>query len=320
MNPISRQIYELGIIPVVKLDRAEDAVPLANALIKGGLPVAEITFRTDAAAESIRQITTNLPNMLVGAGTVLTTEQADRAIEAGAKFIISPGFDEVVVNHCIKKGYPIYPGCSTASDVAKALSMGLTEIKFFPAEQAGGLDMIKALSAPYVNARFMPTGGINEANLNTYLAFDKILACGGSWMVKDDLIKTGKFDEIEKLTAAAVQKMLGFSIMHIGCNCGDEASAKSDAQELGNLLGLPVTDNPTNLFVGTIFELIKSTYLGKNGHIAIGTNSVDRAAAYFQARGFALHDEAVSYDDKGRMKVAYLAKEFAGFAVHFVNK
>ena len=319
LKTISRQIYELGIVPVVKLDRAEDAVPLAKALMNGGLPVAEITFRTDAAEESIKKIAAELPEMLIGAGTILTTEQADRAMTAGAKFIVSPGLNEKVVSHCVEKGYPIYPGCSTPGDVERALALGINEIKFFPAEQSGGLEMIKALSAPYVNATFMPTGGINEANLNSYLAFDKIIACGGSWMVKDDLIKAGRFDEIERLTAAAVQKMLSFSIVHIGCNCGDEATAQADAKELGSLLGLPLNESAGNIFVGSIFEIIKSNYLGKNGHIAIGTNSVDRAAAYFAARGFALHSEAVSYDDKGRMKVAYLEKEFAGFAVHLVN-
>ena len=208
MNETLKKIGETGIIPVVVLNRVADAEPLAESLIKGGLPCAEVTFRTDAAEESIRAIAKKFPDMFVGAGTVLTTEQADRAVDAGAKFIVSPGLNPKVVEHCLKKNYPITPGIMTPSELEIALGFGLDVVKFFPAENAGGLKMIKAISAPYTMMKFMPTGGINTTNVRDYLACDKILACGGSWMVKGDLINAGDFAKIEELTkeAAAIVK------------------------------------------------------------------------------------------------------------------
>ena len=185
------RIEELGIVPVVKLSRADDAVPLAKALIAGGLPVAEVTFRTAAAEESIRRMAEAFPEMLVGAGTVLSIEQVERAIGAGAKFIVTPGFNPRVVSYCVEHDIPIFPGCPTTSDIEQALELGLKVVKFFPAEQMGGLATIKAVSAPYGQMRFMPTGGVNEKNLCQYLACDKIVACGGSWMVKPELIEAG---------------------------------------------------------------------------------------------------------------------------------
>ena len=203
MNDTLKQIGATGIVPVVVLNKADDAVPLAQSLINGGLPCAEVTFRTDAAEESISRIAKEFPQMFVGAGTVLTTEQVDRAIGAGAKFIVSPGLNPKVVEYCIKKGYPITPGIMTPTELEVALGFGLDVVKFFPAENAGGLKMIKAMSAPYTMMKFMPTGGINATNVRDYLACDKILACGGSWMVKGDLVAAGDFTQIEKLTREA---------------------------------------------------------------------------------------------------------------------
>ena len=203
MNDTLKQIGATGIVPVVVLNRVEDAEPLAAALVAGGLPCAEVTFRTDAAEESIRSIAKKFPDMFVGAGTVLSTEQVDRAIGAGAKFIVSPGLNPKVVEYCIKKGYPVCPGIMTPTELEVALGFGLDVVKFFPAENAGGLKMIKAMSAPYTMMKFMPTGGINATNVRDYLACDKILACGGSWMVKGDLINAGNFKEIERLTREA---------------------------------------------------------------------------------------------------------------------
>ena len=208
MNEVLEKLGKIGIVPVVVLDDAKDAEPLGRALMEGGLPCAEVTFRTDAAEESIRRIAKKFPEMFVGAGTVLTTEQADRAVGAGAKFIVSPGLNPKVVEHCLKKGYPITPGIMTPTELEMALGFGLDVVKFFPAENAGGLKMIKAMAAPYTMMKFMPTGGINATNVRDYLASNKILACGGSWMVKGDLINAGNFAEIEKLTreAAAIVK------------------------------------------------------------------------------------------------------------------
>ncbi len=205
MKEVLQKIGQTGIIPVVVLNKVSDAVPLAQSLINGGLPCAEVTFRTDAAQESISAISKAFPQMFVGAGTVLTTEQVDRAVDSGAKFIVSPGFNPKVVEYCIKKGYPITPGIMTPTELEMALDFGLDVVKFFPAENAGGLKMIKAMSAPYTKMKFMPTGGINTSNVRDYLSYEKILACGGSWMVKGELINSGNFAEIEKLTKEAAQ-------------------------------------------------------------------------------------------------------------------
>ena len=199
------KIGQMGIVPVVVLNDVKNAVSLAQSLINGGLPCAEVTFRSEAAQQSIAEISKHFPQMFVGAGTVLTTEQVDRAVDAGAKFIVSPGFNPKVVEYCIKKGYPVTPGIMTPTELEMALEFGLDVVKFFPAENAGGLKMIKAMAAPYTKMKFMPTGGINPQNVREYLQCDKILACGGSWMVKGDLINSGNFAEIEKLTKEASQ-------------------------------------------------------------------------------------------------------------------
>ena len=206
------KLQALGVVPVVVLENAEDAVPLAEALCTGGLPCAEVTFRTEAAEESIRRMAQAYPEMLVGAGTVLTTEQVDRAVAAGAKFIVSPGFDPEVVDYCLEKNIPVFPGCVTPSEIAQAVKRGLRVVKFFPAEQFGGVSTIKALAAPYSGIKFMPTGGINAGNLENYLNHKAIIACGESWMVKGELVKDGKFDEIRRLTreaASLVKKIRG---------------------------------------------------------------------------------------------------------------
>ena len=204
MENIMVQIEKTGVIPVVVINDVEDAEPLAQALCEGGLPCAEVTFRTAAAEESIRKMTDIYPNMLIGAGTVLTTEQVDRAVVAGAKFIVSPGFDPEVVDYCILKQIPVFPGCITPSEVAQAVKRGLKVVKFFPAAQFGGVSTIQALAAPYVGLKFMPTGGVNAKNLADYLQCKSIIACGGSWMVKSDLIKAGEFEKIKDMTKEAV--------------------------------------------------------------------------------------------------------------------
>ena len=203
MNPVLKKIQDTGIIPVVVINDAKDAEPLAKALIEGGLPCAEVTFRTDAAEESIRIMKEKFPDMLLGAGTVLTTEQVDRAVAAGAKFIVSPGLNPKVVKYCVEKNIPVTPGIITPSEMEQAIELGLEVVKFFPAESFGGLKTIKSMAAPYGKMMFMPTGGINPENVKEYLKFDKILACGGSWMVAGNLVKEGKFDEIAKLVAEA---------------------------------------------------------------------------------------------------------------------
>ena len=200
---VLKRFEEIGIIPVVVLNSAEDALPLGEALMAGGLPAAEVTFRTDAAEEAIRIMVESFPDMLVGAGTVLTIEQVDRAVAAGAKFIVSPGFDAEIVTYCLEKDIPVCPGIQTPSELIQAVKLGLDHVKFFPAENAGGLSMINAIGAAFPNVRFMPTGGINAVNVTDYLESERIFCCGGSWMVKGDLIKNGDFDKIKRLVHEA---------------------------------------------------------------------------------------------------------------------
>lgn len=316
MNEILKEISKIGIVPVVKIDNAKDAIPLAKALINGGLPCAEVTFRTAAAEEAIALMTKEFPEMLIGAGTVLTIEQVDKAVNAGAKFIVTPGFNEKVVKYCVDKNIPITPGCPSTSDIESALALGLDVVKFFPAENLGGINMIKALAAPYVGVKFMPTGGINAKNINSYLDCDKILACGGSWMVKDTLINEGKFDEIEALTKEAVANMLGFKLAHLAINCEDETKAKAVADMFTLVFNFSQREIPVSYFCTEEIEVMKFDGRGTMGHIAVKTNYMDKAVAYLERKGIALDYESAQYDAKGNMTFIYIKEEFGGFAVH----
>lgn len=320
MNKVIEEISKIGIVPVIALDDAKDAKPLAEALCKGGLPCAEVTFRTDAAEESIRIMASEFPNMLVGAGTVLTTEQVDRAVNAGAKFIVSPGLNPKVVQYCVSKNIPIVPGTTNPSDVEIAIENGLDVVKFFPAEQAGGINMIKAMCGPYTKMKFMPTGGVNADNLKSYLDFNKIVACGGSWMVKKDLVEAGKFDEIEALTREAVTKMLGFELKHIGINAANDDEADKTAAAFEKMFGFAKKTGNSSVFAGSAVEVMKTPYLGANGHIAIGTNYMERAIYHLQLQGFVFDESTRKTDDKGNTKAIYFKDEVGGFAVHLVQK
>lgn len=320
MNEILKQIQKLGIVPVVKLDRVEDARPLAKALCEGGLPCAEVTFRTAAAEEAIRIMATEYPNMLIGAGTVLTTEQVDKAVKAGAKFIVSPGLNPKVVKYCVDNNIPITPGCANPSDVEQAIELGLEVVKFFPAEAAGGLNMIKAMAAPYVNMKFMPTGGITEKNLTSYLDFPKIIACGGSWMVSDALVKAGEFEQIKALTKEAVTKMLGFELRHVGINASNEEQADSIASSFEKLFGFTKNVGNSSIFAGVGIEVMKNPYLGKNGHIAIQTNYIERAMYHLEMQGYEFDMDTAKYDNAGNMMAVYIKGEIGDFAIHLVQK
>ena len=319
MNPILEQFQKLGIIPVVVIDDAKDAVPLAKALCEGGLPVAEVTFRTDAAEEAIRLMSEAYPEMLVGAGTVLTTEQVDRAVAAGSKFIVSPGLNPKVVKNCQEKKVPITPVTARPTDIEMALELGLDVVKFFPAEQNGGLAMIKAMAAPYTKVKFMPTGGINAKNLKSYLDFDKIIACGGSWMVPKDLVAAGDFEAIKNLTREAVNTMLGFELRHIGINANSEEEADGVAGSFEKLFGFTKKVGGSSVFAGTAIEVMKAPYLGANGHIAIGTNYIERAVYHMELQGFEFDPETAKYKN-GKLVAIYLKGELGGFAVHLVQK
>ena len=308
-----------GLVPVIKVDDAQDAVPLCRALADGGLPVAEITFRTAAAEEAIRLVHEQLPDVILCAGTVLTTDQAERAVRAGAAAIVSPGLNPEVVRWCLDHSVPVCPGTSSPSDIEVALSFGLTTVKVFPAEAIGGLKLIKAMAAPYTTMRFMPTGGVNETNMLDYLAFDKIMCCGGSWMVPGDAVKAKDWDRITALTRSAVDKMLGLELRHVGINSGTPEQALSDAQTIAKLMGWPVKEGNSSDFAGAGFECMKKLGRGANGHIAIGCNSVARARWHLEQRGYAFDEDSAAYKN-GKLNAIYLKDEIAGFAFHLVQK
>ena len=318
MDAILEKISRIGIVPVIKIDRIEDAEPLAKALCEGGLPVAEVTFRTEHAKQAMQIINEKFPDMILGAGTVLTTRQVDDAIEAGAKFIVSPGLNPEIVRYCQSKNIMILPGCANASDIEAALSFGLTTVKFFPAEPLGGLKMIKALAAPYVNVNFMPTGGVKENNICDYLAYDRIVACGGTWMIDSKLIANGEFDKIKELTQNAVKTMLGLKLDHVGINATPSTSA-GIANEMAGLRQCDVRATSKSFFAGETVEVMNENGRGTHGHICYTVNSVDRAVRYFEARGYKFVEETKQFDAKGHLKFAYFEGEIGGFAIHLKN-
>lgn len=308
-----------GLVPVIKVEDALDAVPLCKALKDGGLPVAEITFRTAAAEEAIKNVHDALPDIMLGAGTVLTVDQVKRAVAAGAAYIVSPGLNPAVVGYCVENGIPILPGCSSPSDIETALSFGLDTVKFFPAEAAGGIGFIKAISAPYGSMKFVPTGGISEKNLMDYLSFSKVRAAGGSWMVPADAVKNKDWAKITELTRQAVKVMLGLELMHIGINSASPEKAVKDAKMFSLLTGLSLKDGASSVFAGGEFEFMKKPFRGTNGHIALGVNDIARAKWHLEMRGFEFDEESASQKD-GKTVAIYLKEEIAGFAVHLLKK
>lgn len=311
-----KTIYELGIIPVVAIDDADKAVPLAKALSEGGLPAAEITFRTAAAEESIRRITAECPDVLVGAGTVLTKEQADRAVAAGAKFIVTPGFNPEMVAYIKSLGIPMMPGAATPGEMEQAMSMGLTNIKFFPAEANGGVAKLKALAGPYQAAKWMPTGGVNAKNLNDYLSFDRIIACGGTWLATGADIAENNWDGITKKCKEAIKVMLGFELRKI-CIYGDSANAEKNAKFVSSLFGFDCTETECGVQAGCVcFGKEESD---AKGCIVINTNNGNRAMAYLQRMGAEI-DPDIWYDKKGNVTCFGLKDLVAGFEICIETK
>ena len=315
MNPIMERVYEIGIIPVIAFNSVDEAVPLCKALVAGGLPAAEVTFRTACAEDCIKKIHDEVPEMLLGAGTVLTTEQADRAMAAGASFIVSPGFDPNVTKHVIEKGGIMMPGTCSAGEMQQAMNLGCEGIKFFPAEANGGVAMLKNIGGALKTAKWMCTGGINAKNVNDYLAYDQIFAVGGTWMCKSDKIKAGAWDEITAMCKEAVDTMLGLELAHIGINCADDTEAMKTA-----LLNMAVKPGNSSIFVGKKeFEIMKKPGRGTHGHIAIRTNNVDRAIYHLGLRGVKFDMDSKNVKN-GKTVAIYMADEIAGFAIHLVQK
>jgi 2-dehydro-3-deoxyphosphogluconate aldolase/(4S)-4-hydroxy-2-oxoglutarate aldolase len=318
MKTILQEIELTGIVPVIAIDDAENAVPLAKALIDGGLPCAEVTFRTAAAKEAMSRIAKEYPAMLMGAGTVLSVEQVKTALDCGAKYIVSPGLNPKVVEYCVANNIPVFPGVATPSEVERAMELGLNVVKFFPAEGNGGLPYLKAIGGPYKQMRFIPTGGIDETNLLSYLKYSQIVACGGSWMVKQDLIAAKQFDEIRKMTERAVMMMLGFELKHIGMNTPSAEESMGTASHIAKLFNLVVKEGNSSNFVGTQFEVMKKNYLGTHGHLAIGTNFIERAIAYYERKGVTFLQET-NVEKNGKRIAIYFKDEIAGYALHLLQ-
>lgn len=318
MDVLTR-IGNAGVVPVVVIENAKDAVPTAKALLAGGVDVMEITFRTPAAADAIRAVAEGCPEMLVGAGTVVTLDQAKYAVTLGARFIVSAGLDEEVVNWCVENSIPVTPGVATPTEITAAMKLGLRVLKFFPSNVYGGLSAMKALSAPFGSIKFMPTGGINAQNLGEYISAPFIHAVGGSWLCTRGDIAAGNFDRITELCREARKTVLGFELAHVGLNAESEESALAVCGKLSSAFGFETKNGSSSCFAGSGVEVMKTPYHGVHGHIAIRTNSVARATAELEKRGFALDAASAKY--KGDTVTAvYLRGDFGGFAVHLLQK
>jgi len=319
MNPLEKAA-QYGIVPVIKIPDVEKAVPLAKALIDGGLPLIEITCRNESALQSLSCIKKAYPEMLVGAGTVLTVEKADEAIAAGADFIVTPGFNPEVVKHCIEKNIDILPGCVTPTEIEAGMALGLSTFKFFPAEQLGGVKTMKELCGPYQKVKFVATSGINMDNLPAYMTYSGIAAVGGSFMAPAKSIEAQDWDAITEKCKEAVRTSHGFHLAHIGLNGTSEEEGSSRAKRFAEIFDMNYKKGGRSDFAGTVLESCKSKFPGKMGHIAIGTYSVERAIVFLESHGMKIRDEFKNIAPDGTMVAAYLEEEVGGFAIHLLRQ
>lgn len=320
MNDMLNRIALMGISPVVVIDDVKDAVPLAKAMKEGGLPCYEVTLRTAAGLDSIRKIAElNDPEMIIGAGSVLTLDNCKDAISAGAKFIVSPGLNPKVVEYCLEHDIAILPGCVTPTELIQAMELGLDTVKFFPANVYGGLSAMKALSGPFPNMHFVPTGGVNAANLAEYLTAPYIRAVGGSWICAKADVNAGNFDKITALCREAREIVLGYELAHVGINTDSSDASASICGTLNEAFGLHVRAGNSSHFASEGIEVMNSKYLGTNGHIAIRTNSIERAIPDLKSKGFEADMSTAKYKND-KMTAVYLEGEIGGFAFHLLQK
>lgn len=320
MPDIHSCIHALGIVPVVTLDDASHAVPLARALLAGGLSVAEITLRTDAATESIRRIRADAPDMLVGAGTVTSIAKAREALGAGAKFIVTPGFTPDVVSWCLENAVPVFPGCVTASEIEGAMNLGLAVVKFFPAEQSGGLAAIRALSAPYHGMRFMPTGGIDARNMAGYLGFPGVFACGGSFMAPVDAVRDGRWNDITALSREAVSAAQGFVLEHVELYTENAPEAAAVGEWFSSVTGHLVHPECETPLVAPGLRITGASPCGLVAGLHYGVVNVERSCRRLERMGYTLIPDTVRRDRNGQRVAAALADAGHGFAIHLSNR
>ena len=318
MDALLQRVGEIGLVPVIKLESASKAVGLGRALVAGGIPVAEVTFRTAAAEEAIRAMSAECPDLLVGAGTVVSVAQAERALAAGARFIVSPCWVDEVVAFCRERGVPVLPGVVHPDGVARGLALGLEVLKFFPAGASGGTAMLDAFAGPFGSAKFVPTGGIDASNLSSYVRRTNVLAVGGSWMVPPDLVEAGDWAGVERLCREAVFALHDFAFAHLGIDGQDEAGGRTAAGRFQQLFNLPLKEGARSIFAGDRLEITKQPCPGAHGHLAIRCNQVERAVAYFAAAGISARPDSARRD-KGLLKAIYLDLEIGGFALHLLG-
>ena len=308
-----------GLVPVVVLENQGDALPAAKALIEGGLPVMEITMRTKAAIECIRTVKNSFPDILLGAGTVRSMEQASEAVAAGAQFVVTPGFDELVVKWCIDNKIAVTPGCVTPTEIEMADKYGLDVLKFFPANVYGGIDALKALNGPYRNKKFIPTGGVDLVNLKDFADKDYVFAVGASFLCSSSAIASKEYGKITATVKQAIGTLLGFELAHVGINTVDEKAASETVAVFDRAFGLGIKEGSSSDFAGSIIEAVKGNGAGSRGHIAIRTNNIARAVYYLGRRGFSV-DMSSAKQKNGRTIAVYLEKEISGFAIHLLQK
>ena len=316
---ILNSIRNCGIVPVVVIEASSHAVPAARALYSGGIKAMEITLRSDQALESIRQVASQCPEIIVGAGTVCNVEQCKVAVDAGAKFIVSPGFDRDMAAYCLNKGIPLVPGCVTPSEIMQARNMGLKVLKFFPTGLYGGVSAMKTLTGPFADVSFIPTGGITEKTLPEYISQPFIWAVGGSWICSKADISDGNFDRITELSRKAIHLVHGFTMQHIGINAKDGSDAFGIMEKISETFGFDPKPGNSSNFAGDSFEIMKGAGLGEKGHIGIGVNDLSRAIAYFEDRGYEFNESSMKYKN-GKLIAVYFKEETAGFAIHLIQK
>ena len=313
-----KRMEDCGIVPVVVLDEADDAIPTAEALFSGGVDVIEITLRTAAGLEGIRKVAGSCPDTYVGAGTVVTLEQCRRAVEAGAKFIVSPGYNREIVEWCINEDVAVTPGCVTPTEIMEAQSLGVNVLKFFPSNVYGGLSAMKALAGPFTGVKFIPTGGVSPDNLREFVSAPFVHAVGGSWLCARNDIKNGDFDKITLLSRQAVNIALGFELAHIGINCDTAEESLEVCRLFDGAFSTGIKEGESSNFASSGIEVMKSRYLGDNGHIAISTAKIHRGIAALAKRGFEIDPETAKYKG-GNMIAVYLKQRFGGFAIHLLQ-
>ena len=320
MHEIFKRIEKLGVLPELTLYDAIDSIPIGRAISDGGISMAEVTFRTDAAEDSIRLMSNAIPDMLIGAGTVLNRDQVDAAVRAGAKFIVSPGINPDVVEYCLEKDIPVIPGISTPTDIETALRLGLSLVKFFPAESNGGIRALRAMSEPYPGLKFMPSGGINEENVADYLKSNKVLAVAGNWMATPQMIQFSDIQGITNKSMRAVRLMLGFSFDHIGLNFNKTEEAHNAALEVARIFDEEMFDDVDGFVVGNFFESIRPGGPGTRGHIAFRTYHLGRAIAYLESKGITFDNPYARYDAAGNLSAVISDEEIAGMSLMLIQQ